>query len=281
MINRSFLKKIKPLLVKLHIFNFLYATYFFVAKIKNKLTNCVNKLTRETVPVLLYHRIDNISADPVMLVVKPETFEEHIKYINKFYKPISLSELVRRLKSGSLLGDEICVTFDDGYKDNFTNALPILKKYNTPATIFVTTSNLGNQASFDWDMKYNPKERAFFLSKEEIAILANHPLIEIGAHTHTHLRLSDFSKHDQLKEIEASKKILEDVIKKKVLHFAYPFGAKQDFNNLSESVVAGLGFISAYENTGLLGIASSDVYSFPRINIREGSVSYLSKLLCN
>lgn len=277
--KREFLKKIKPILIKLRIFNVLFFLYNFIYKIKNKILNFINKTFKKTVTILLYHRIDRINHDPVMLAVTPETFEEHIKYINKFYKPVSLSELVKRINNKSLSGNEICITFDDGYKDNFTNALPILEKYNTPATIFITTGNLGKQASFEWDMKYNSTERAYFLSEEEIKFLANHRLIEIGAHTNSHKRLSDLSRNDQLYEIETSKKILENIINKKVLHFAYPFGGRQDFNKISKNIVKDLGFISAYENTGLLGTESSNLFSFPRINIRECDIKSLSKLL--
>jgi len=279
MINHSFLKKTKPILIKLHVFGVSYSTYFLFVRIKNRLANYINKRVSKTVPVLLYHRVDNILADPVMLAVRPETFEEHIKYINKFYRPISLSELVKRIKNKTLFGDEICVTFDDGYRDNLINALPILAKYGIPATIFVTTSNLGKQASFEWDMKYNNKDRASFLSEEEIFALAQHPLIEIGAHTHNHMRLSDLSEDCQLWEMEMSKNILESVTKKKVLHFAYPFGSKQDFSNVTKAVVRKLGFLSAFENTGLLGVQSSDIYSFPRVNIRECDTACFSKLL--
>lgn len=271
--KREFLKKIKPVLIKLRIFNVLFFLYNFINKIKNKIINFINKKFKKTVTILLYHRIDRINHDPVMLAVTPETFEEHIKYINKFYKPVSLSELVKRINNKCLKGNEVCITFDDGYKDNFTNALPILEKYNTPATIFITTSNLGKQASFEWDMKYSDIERAYFLSEEEIKILSDNPLIEIGAHTHNHVRLSDLSKNDQFLEIETSKKILESIIQKKILHFAYPFGGRQDFNKVSKNIVKELGFISAYENTGLFGINSSDLYSFPRINIREKDLS--------
>lgn len=279
MIQRSLLKKIKPLLIKLHIFEVLSFIYFAVARLKNKTLNHINKFLRKTAPVLLYHRIDKISKDPVMLTVTPETFEKHIKYINTYYKPVSLTELISRITTKSLVGDEVCVTFDDGYRDNLTNALPILEKYNTPATIFMTTANLGEQASFDWDMKYSDKDRANFLSHEEIKKLANSPLIEIGAHTHHHFRLSDLSRNDQLLEIETSKKILEDIIQKKVLHFAYPFGGKQDFNDISRIITIELGFMSACENTGMLLTSSADAYSFSRINIRECNVNYLSKQL--
>jgi peptidoglycan/xylan/chitin deacetylase (PgdA/CDA1 family) len=216
-----------------------------------------------------------------MLVINPETFEKHMKFLIKYYEPISLSELASRINSKSIQGNEICITFDDGYKDNLTNAIPILKKYNIPATIFITTANIGKQANHDWDIKYKENERAYFLSEDEIIECSKNPLVEIGAHTHTHKRLSDLTFNEQITEIETSKKILEKVTCNKIMHFAYPFGSKLDFNKNSVKIVKNLGFISAYENTGLLGTNNSNIYSFPRINIRECPVEKISRQLYN
>lgn len=274
---RSVLKKIKPLFVKIHVFNFLLCIYIWVTDFKKRVCNSINKNITKTIPVLLYHRIDDLTYDPVMLAVQPETFEKHLQYISKNYESISLSQLVNRINNKSLTGREICITFDDGYQDNLTKALPILEKYNIPATIFITTSQIGEKASFPWDMKYKESEKAMFLSETEIRKLANHPLIEIGAHTHTHIRLSDFSEEIQRLEIEKSKNILEKIIDKKIIHFAYTFGSKEDFTKKTQLIVKNLGFISAYENTGILGTYSSNLFSFPRINIRECSVEQLIK----
>lgn len=180
---RDNFKKIKPFLSKIHILAPPLSLFYFLIDLKRKLTNIIIINSRKAIPILLYHRIDVVSYDPVMLVVNPKTFEEHIKFIVKHYKPISLSELTSKINSKKVQGNEICITFDDGYKDNLINAIPILKKYNIPATIFISTSNIGKKAAFDWDLKYKETDRAYFLSEEEIIECSKNSLIEIGAHT--------------------------------------------------------------------------------------------------
>lgn len=86
--------------------------------------------------VLLYHRIVDIEADYNMLSVKPENFEEHMKFLSKNFNVISLKDI-----KNSQLNDKnnVVITFDDGYYDLYENALPILKKYNIPVTMYITT----------------------------------------------------------------------------------------------------------------------------------------------
>ena len=73
----------------------------------------------------------------------PETstrdFERQIAHLAKNYKVMSLDEIVRRVKNRASLRRCVAITFDDGFRDNYVNAYPILKKYNIPATIFLTT----------------------------------------------------------------------------------------------------------------------------------------------
>lgn len=276
---RKLLIKSKPFLRKMRLLNASLSLYFLIRRVRTRLTNKIHKSIYKTVPVLLYHRIDNLDNDPVMLSVRPDTFDKHMKYLQENYDPISLNEMIERAKGNCLNGKEVCVTFDDGYRDNMMNALPILQKYNIPATIFITTSQIGQKASFEWDEKYADNERAHFLSEMEIRILSNNPLIDIGAHTHTHRRLSDLPYNEQLNEIKKSKVILEDIIGKPLNNFAYPFGSSTDFDKDSIRIVKELGFISAYENTGLLGYRGSSIYSFPRINIRECDIDDLKKII--
>ncbi len=62
----------------------------------------------------------------------------------------------------------LAITFDDGFRDNLTVALPLLEKYNLPATVFVTADFIGKEN---------------YLSTEELQTLASHPLITIGSHS--------------------------------------------------------------------------------------------------
>jgi len=270
---------LKPMLKKLRIDVLAYRSYHgFIAKF-TYLRNIYRKSFKKTAPILLYHRIDSVSNDPIKLCVSPKSFEEHLQFLKRNYDVIPLSELSRRVIEGTLKGNEAAVTFDDGYEDNLMNALPILEKYTVPATIFVTTGMLGKKANFGWDKKYLGTDRATFLNPEEIKILSNHKLIEIGAHTDTHPRLTRLSEIEQKDEVSRSKKILEEITDKKILALAYPFGGINDYNRTLKKIVSKSDFQFAYTNTGLFAVTSEDPFSIPRINIRESSVTELASKL--
>lgn len=279
MMQKFIQKYIKPVLRGVRLYNFTYSIYGYLFKINRKIKNRLAKTFFKTSPILLYHRIATVSNDPLMLCVSEKCFEEHLIFLKKHYNIIKLTELSERLLQNKLVGNEAAITFDDGYKDNLTNALPLLEKYNVPATIFITTSLLGKRASFKWDMQYHYTDRAVFLDENEISILYKHPLIEIGAHTHDHLRLSDEDEHAQRYTIIKNKTIIEQIVGKTITTFAYPFGGSLDFNLISEQTVREAGFKFAYSNTGLLAKSPIKIYNIPRINIRNYSTGELSKIL--
>ncbi len=107
--------------------------------------------TRSTTPkalILVYHRVNNLESDPLQLAVSPDNFTEQLIWLKNRFEIISLSELMSRIKTKTLRGNEIVITFDDGYKDNLTHALPIAKKLNIPLSIFISTVILDNPYSF-------------------------------------------------------------------------------------------------------------------------------------
>lgn len=105
--------------------------------------------------VLLYHRIFKPTIDAQLLSVTPENFEQHLIFLKENYEIISYPTLVQRLREKTIKKRSICLTFDDGYLDNYSEAFPLLKKYNVPATIFVCTANVGSNEEFWWDMLEN------------------------------------------------------------------------------------------------------------------------------
>lgn len=91
----------------------------------------------KSVHILMYHRI-NSDPDCLGLTVSPELFSNQLQYLKDNYEMISLSEAVTRINSGELNGNCRVITFDDGYRDNYQIAAPLLANKNIPATIFVT-----------------------------------------------------------------------------------------------------------------------------------------------
>ena len=99
----------------------------------------------------MYHRIADESRDPWELSVTPEHFEQHLLLLQEKYPIISVPELIAQVNNKAVTSDSVCLSFDDGYADNFHVAKPLLEQYNTPATFFIPSQNLIEQEPFWWD----------------------------------------------------------------------------------------------------------------------------------
>ena len=118
--------------------------------------------------ILTYHRIGTNNNAWLYPPTSPSDFEKQMKYLKKTNKIISLNKLAEFIQKGTPLEEKIAVvTLDDGYKDNYLYAFPILKKYNIPATIFLVTGhiNTGNLFWFDKvkNLIFNTKLKRFEL----------------------------------------------------------------------------------------------------------------------
>ena len=96
--------------------------------------------------ILCYHRIAEGVEDPFYLCVSPDNFAAHLEEISKSRELSTLADI-----SVPSRRPRVVVTFDDGYRDNLTNALPIAESKGVPITVFVTSGILGNHDGFWWD----------------------------------------------------------------------------------------------------------------------------------
>ena len=115
-------------------------------------------------PVLLYHKIDYPTADVRIkgAFTSPRVFERQLAYLHRSgFEFLTASELLTRLLNQGLFPPKtVAITFDDGWKDNYVNAFPILRKYGVPATIFIVPSLVGetsDQVTADGE---GPREHA-------------------------------------------------------------------------------------------------------------------------
>jgi len=98
----------------------------------------IKRRRAESIQVLLYHRV-NDENDSVFPAVPTEVFGRQMEYVAENYRICALQELVESLKADDVPENALSITFDDGYRDNYENAFPILKRLDMPATIFLAT----------------------------------------------------------------------------------------------------------------------------------------------
>jgi len=119
-------------------------------------TNARERIFGHSAVILIYHRVDDPKIYPwAMNPIRIKHFEKEIEYLSNKYNVISLDFLVQIIRERRSIPNKAAViTFDDGFKDNYLNAYPILKKYNVPSTIFITTGRIGTTELF-WRDKIN------------------------------------------------------------------------------------------------------------------------------
>jgi len=110
---------------------------------------------RNALTILAYHRVLPLQESlryPFQSMVMPrDLFEQQISHLKQHYTTLTLAEAVERLRARDLPPRAVSVTFDDGYRDNFDIALPILKKYGVPAIFFVVTGAIEGKTRLLWD----------------------------------------------------------------------------------------------------------------------------------
>ena len=163
--------------------------------------------------ILMYHSVGD---NPVFFTVSEANFRKQIQFLSsRNFTFQKLSTLLDNLRKGLSINNVICLTFDDGYEDNFLNVLPLLKTYNIPATIFLTTDSLEGLSPFS-GLK--------MLSKKQIKEMHMSGLIEFMPHTRSHQKLTKLTHEEMQKEIEESRAIIESITEVPAPIFSYPKG---------------------------------------------------------
>jgi peptidoglycan/xylan/chitin deacetylase (PgdA/CDA1 family) len=111
----------------------------------------LEKLFTSKAIILMYHSITEPDIDPWELAVSPSNFEQQLQVLQNSFKISSVSNIVISLQKGRLKNKTVALTFDDGYRDNFESAKPLLEKYNIPASFFITSISFCEEKLFWWD----------------------------------------------------------------------------------------------------------------------------------
>lgn len=291
----------------------------------------LNRTSQAKFVVLCYHRVGQLGF-PFIPTVTAREFEAQMRFLRERYRILSLDELCLEMSNPAARGQAVAVTFDDGYRDLYTRAFNVLKKYKIPATVFLTVNSIetGEVAWYDriflathvypermLEIELD-KPRQFELtsaaSRQRAAVkivatlrllpddrrreccaalerqvslpaaeLAERMLtwsqiremqyegIDFGSHTVTHPVVSRLPVAGAEKELQESKRIMEERLDRPVKDFAYPFGQPADCGPVAEDLLRRAGYRSAATTSWGVNSPGGNSFQLRRIQIGEDS----------
>ena len=203
------------------------------------------------IPILEYHMVDtHEDADSHLYNVPPDEFAAQLDYLQREgYTTITLMDFLRAKKGKQQLPDKpIILTFDDGYKDNYTVLLPMLEERGMTAVVFMATNMIGLPDYLTWDELRDMSQRG----------------IEIGSHTANHQPLTTFTPEEQQDEVHLSKLMLEWNGLPTVFSFSYPNGM---YDDTMPALLQQNEYLAAVTGDAGLNTFDTDPYLLQRINI--------------
>ncbi len=215
------------------------------------------------VPILMYHRIDRLNRRSTVKghYVSPTLFRRQMALLSVLgYSVIPLRKLAT--PGERLPRKPIAITFDDGYVNFATNALPVLKSRGFAATVFLVANQIGGANR--WDSDAGDVEEAL-MSRAEI-LECRKAGIDFGSHTLDHADLPAASKEEAWRQIAGSKSNLEEDLGLDIDSFCYPYGRMDyDVRNMVERA----GYKLACSTEKGINTEATDRFALRRINVRR------------
>jgi peptidoglycan/xylan/chitin deacetylase (PgdA/CDA1 family) len=206
----------------------------------------------------MYHYIsvppENSDKYRVDLSVAPENFRQQMAYLaENGFSTITFEDLSRAITNHQVLPDKpVIITIDDGYRDNYENAFPIMREYGITATLFLLTDPIdqGNPNYMTWTMI------------EEMAAAG----IRFGPHTKTHPDLRGLSREKLIWQILGSRETVAAHVGYMPLYFTYPSG-RYDENTIA--ILQELDFWGAVTTAGGKCHGFNDRFEWTRVRVRN------------
>jgi len=223
---------------------------------------------RSCVPILMYHSISTnlfgLSHPHTQINTTPEVFSAQMRWLrNAGYKSINLSDTLEGLACRQDMSKQVVITFDDGYRDILTEALPILKQCGFSATVFLATDRIR-----ETPMRF---EGVDYLTWSDVRELHREG-VNLGSHTVTHPDLRSMEPDQIDYELGYSKEVIEDKLGAAVESFSYPFPFPEedrDFTRFLGDALENQGFKNGVSNVIGRAHHQSDPYFLPRLGMNS------------
>jgi peptidoglycan/xylan/chitin deacetylase (PgdA/CDA1 family) len=221
-------------------------------------------LLRNAAVIVVFHRVQETVAPDDGLTVSVRMFERHCEFLRRHFRVVSLLDIVEKLERGQRFNRELAITFDDGYRDNFENAAPVLQKLSLPATFFVVTQWMGTDVVPWWDGEREARHP--WMTWDQVRALHRRGF-DIGAHTRTHADLGSISGAEAQRQIVGARLELEKEIGSPVELFAYPYGSAKHLTEANRELVKAAGFRCCCSCTGGTNAAGTSPFRLARVPI--------------
>jgi peptidoglycan/xylan/chitin deacetylase (PgdA/CDA1 family) len=230
-------------------------------------TGAVDGGDERTLRVLMYHKVNDLRPNPT--TVPTSVFAEQMALLGELgYVPVSLEQVRDHYVAGAPLPEgAVLITFDDGYRDNLENALPILQRHGYPAVIFVPIGFLDG----DRPLPHEEALRALGVHNETVAWDDLAALeaggIRVESHGIGHRPVSELDPAEATREIAVSKLRLEERLGRRVDAYAFVKGSLADYRPEHVSLVQQAGYTLGFTSVSGANGPTSDRYRLRRYNV--------------
>lgn len=213
--------------------------------------------------VVAFHRVQDTAASEE-LTVSVRAFERYCRFFKRYFHVVSLGDLIDRLERGVTLNRQLAITFDDGYRDNFDNAAPVLERLSLPGTFFVVSQWMGTNIVPWWDRRDGVRHP--WMTWDQVRSLHRRGF-EIGAHTRSHVDLGQVTGVEALEEIRGARRELEGQLGAPVKSFAYPYGQWRNLTDANRDLVKAAGFRCCCSTVGRVVAPGTDPFHLARVAV--------------
>lgn len=222
--------------------------------------------------MLMYHRVNDYRKNEMSVSV--QEFRKQVAWLKRTgFRNMRMAELESATPGLNLNAPKVIFSFDDGYMDNFSEALPILKEFGYTAIFYIPYEFIGKKDMFPRDIREsNRAEHNRIMGWEQVTSLLREGM-EIGSHTLSHNNLKEMNDAQAKREIVESKKYIEEKLGEKITSFCYPGG---QFNEKHTNWVERAGYSSAC--TTASGVYREEsLFTIPRVAVLASDSFFIFK----
>lgn len=226
-------------------------------------TGIYGRAFRSKLLIVAFHRVNDAMPEDG-LTCSSAKFERFCEFFLEHFRVVPLSEQITGCRESQDMGGTLSITFDDGYRDNFEVAAPILRRHKLPATFFLATDFIASDRAAPWD--HVLVRRPEWMDWDQVRRLHQEGHA-IGAHTMSHIDLGKESPETVRAELAGCRSRLERELSAPVSLFAYPFGGRHNISPASLRLVQEAGFECSLGCYGGVNPAVADPFQLTRIGI--------------